>query len=80
MKAFNVIVYGVVAILLIPALLAGGWIIGLLLAGAWLAVAYGTKHGLEIFKERQSGATAAKYKREGLSLTRERDDGQRWDR
>ncbi|ADB63918.1 hypothetical protein Htur_5030 (plasmid) [Haloterrigena turkmenica DSM 5511] len=78
MNWFNTIVAVGIAIILVPALLGGGWIIAFGLALAWLAVTFGGRIGLDIFKERQSGATAAKYK--SRTLSRERDDGQRWDR
>lgn len=77
MNIWNTIVYGVAAILLLPVFLAGGWVIGLILAAGWLALAYGTSYGLDVLKERQSGATAAKYKRKNLSFG---DDDGRWDR
>lgn len=78
MNIWNVIVYGVAAILLLPVLLAGGWVIGAVLVLAWLGLAYGTSYGLDVLKERQSGATAAKYKRKNLSIGDD-DDG-RWNR
>ncbi|ELY97151.1 hypothetical protein [Natrialba asiatica] len=78
MNWFNTIVVVGIALIALPAIIAGGWLIALLLGGAWLVVTFGTKGGWEVFKERQSGATAAKYK--SRSLTSERDEGQRWDR
>ena len=76
MNTFNAIVVGGIALIAAPALIAGGWLIVAVLGGLWLLVTFGGRLGFEVFKERQSGASAAKYK----SRTLERDDGQRWNR
>lgn len=78
MNWFNTLVVIGIGIILLPALLGGGWIFALGLALVWLAATFGGRIGLDVFKERQSGATAAKYK--SRTLSRERDDGQRWNR
>lgn len=79
MNWFNAIVVVGIGIILLPALLGGGFIIAALLALAWLVITFGSRFGFEVFKERQSGATAAKYKSKNR-LSSERDNGQRWDR
>lgn len=78
MNWFNTIVAAGIALIALPALIAGGWIVAGLLAIGWLAITFGSRLGFEIVKERQSGATAAKYK--SKTLSRERDNGQRWNR
>ncbi|AEH39533.1 hypothetical protein [Halopiger xanaduensis] len=79
MNSFNTIVLIGIGLILLPAIIAGGWLIAIVLAVIWLALTFGGKVGLEVFKERQSGATAAKYKSKRRS-TGDRDNGQRWDR
>jgi len=76
MSTLNTLAAGGIVILALPALIFGGWLIVVGLGALWLLVTYGGKLGIEILKERQSGATAAKYK----SKIGERDDGQGWDR
>ena len=76
MSTLNTLAAGGIVILALPAILVGGWLIVVALGALWLVGIYGGKLGVEILKERQSGATAAKYK----SRIGERDDGQGWDR
>lgn len=61
-------------IILAPALIVGG---GFVLAGALIVVlivfVLGGKFGLEVFKERQSGMSAAKARQRSAA-----DDGQSW--
>ena len=68
--------FGGIALIALPALLFGGWLIVVALGGIWLLVTYGGKLGFAILKERQSGASAAKYESKYLKG----DSGRRWDR
>lgn len=61
------------ALIALPAIIAGGWIIALFLGVAWLLVVKGIPFFLEFAKERHSGAAAAK-RREKLSRKWERRD------
>ena len=79
MNWFNAIVLTGIGIILAPALLTGGIAVAGAFVLLWLLFVFGGKHGLEIFKERQSGAAAAKHKSK-LSRIGESDDGQRWNR
>jgi len=79
MNWFNALVAVGIGIIMLPALLGGGFILAGLLALGWLAVTFGSRLGVDILKERQSGATAAKYKTKNR-LSSEPDEGQRWDR
>jgi len=76
MSTLNTLAAGGIVILALPALIFGGWLIVVALGALWLLATYGGKIGLDILKERQSGATAAKYK----SKFDSRDDGQGWER
>lgn len=78
MNWFTALVAGGIVLIFLPVLAVGGIGVAIVLAILWLALTFGTKGGWEVFKERQSGATAAKYK--SRSLTGDRDKGQRWDR
>lgn len=77
MNWFNAIVILGIALIALPALIGGGWIIALILGLGWLALTFGSRFGFEIVKERQSGATAAKYRSRSAGS---KDRGQRWDR
>ncbi|QCC57198.1 hypothetical protein [Natrinema thermotolerans] len=79
MNWFNALVAVGIGIILLPALLGGGFILAGLLVLGWLLAVFGGRLGIDVLKERQSGATAAKYKTK-TRLSSERDDGQRWDR
>jgi amino acid permease len=58
-SVFDWVVWGVVALLLIPvALNPAGWLAGLLLVGAWLVVTYGGREYLELEKSRRQGERA----------------------
>ena len=83
MNTFNALVFGGIALIALPALIAGGWVIVVVLGSLWLLITYGGRLGFEIFKERQSGATAAKYQTRSdkkIFGTSNDDDGRRWDR
>lgn len=81
MNWFNAIVALGLALILLPAFVAGGWMIALVFAVGWLLLTVGGREGLDLLKQRQSGATAAKYQRKSRSFWDDRkDDGRRWKR
>jgi len=82
MNTFSTVVLGGLVLITLPALIAGGFVVVVVLGGLWLAVTYGGKIGLEVFKERQTGATAAKYqtRSDKKIFGTSNDDGRRWDR
>lgn len=80
MKWFDAVVLAGLALILLPALLAGGWIVALFLALVWLLATVGGREGWDLMKQRQSGATAAKHRSRGRRLTSKNDDSKRWER
>jgi len=81
MNWFNAIVTVGLVLIFLPAILAGGWIIAFVFAAGWLILTVGGRHGLDLLKQRQSGATAAKYKQKSRSFFDDQtDDGKRWER
>jgi len=79
MKLLNAIIILGLALIAIPAFLAGGWIVAAIFGILWFLLTRGSKEAWDWKKQRDSGATAAKYKRPQL-LERDGDDGRRWER
>lgn len=56
MSIFDGVVWGVAAVLLVPVLLSPvGWIVGAVVALAWILGAYGGRYLLQVERERRQG-------------------------
>lgn len=74
MSAFEWVVGIVAAILLAPALLSGGWVIGIALVVGWLVVAFGGRIGLRIFEKQYIGAKAGERRKDMQDIIVGTDD------
>jgi len=77
-NAFSKIAFGIAAVVLLPAVVAGGgFIIAIVGAILVLIALFGGRFGLEIVKNREFGAKAGGAKD---VVTRQPDDGDDWGR
>jgi hypothetical protein len=70
MDSTDIVILVVAGLILIPPLLAGGWVIALLLLGLWLFATKGFPEIWDWFKTRQSGVSGAKTKSKLSKLER----------
>jgi len=62
MDSTDIVILVVAGIILIPPILAGGWVIAAVLLGLWLFITKGFPELWDWFKTRQSGVSSAKTK------------------